>query len=48
MFMASVENLPDEALEFNDVTWTYIVGHVTVCGKNDIRFTLNSGTKIRA
>lgn len=48
MFIAAVENLPAEATEFNDVTWTYMVDHVTVYAKNDIRFTLNSGAEIRA
>ena len=48
MFIAAVENLPAEATEFNDVTWTYMVDQVTVYGKNDIRFTLNSGAEIRA
>ncbi len=48
MFIAAVENLPNEVKEFNDVTWTYMVDHVTVYGKNDIRFTLNSGAEIKA
>jgi hypothetical protein len=48
MFIAAVENLPAEVKEFNDVTWTYMVDHVTVYGKNDIRFTLNSGVEVKA
>ena len=48
MFIAAIENLPGEVTEFNDVTWTYMVDHVTVYAKDDIRFTLNSGAEIRA
>ena len=48
MFIAAVENLPDKITEFNDVTWTYMVDHVTVYAKNDIRFTLNSVEEIKA
>lgn len=48
MFIAAIENLPCEVKEFNDVTWTYMVDHVTVYAKNDIRFILNSGAEIRA
>jgi hypothetical protein len=36
MFIAAVENLLAEVKEFNDVTWTYMVDHVTVYGKNDV------------
>lgn len=46
--MTPRENLPGEITEFNDVTWTYMVDHVTVYAKDDIRFTLNSGAEIRA
>ena len=47
-FITTLESLTDEVKEFKDVTWIYMVDHVTGYGKNDIRFTLNSGAAVKA
>ena len=47
-FIQSLEKLPDMVTEFSEELWGSLVDHVTVYGKNNIVFTLNSGMEIKA
>lgn len=47
-FIAGIEKMPSIITEFDDAMWCYLVDHVTVYSKRDIRITFTSGTTIKA
>ena len=47
-FIKAVELLPQTVTEFDEAIWGSLVDHMTVYTKEDIRFTLTSGTEVRA
>ena len=47
-FIRSVEALPEMLTEFSEELWGALVDHLTVYSKDNIVFTLTSGTEIKA
>lgn len=47
-FIATLESLPETVAEFDEALWGSMVEHVTVYGKDDLRFMLPCGVEIRA
>lgn len=47
-YITTLETMPSTVTEFQPELWASLVGKVTVHGKNDISFTLNSGAEVRA
>ena len=47
-FIHSLEALPEMVTEFSEELWGSLVDHVTVYSKDNIVFTLTSGTEIKA
>ena len=47
-FIAELEKLPAMVKDFDEALWGALVDHVTVHAKDNIVFTLNSGTEIKA
>ena len=45
-FIKTLERLPESVTEFDEAMWGSLVEHVTVYGKDDIRFTLPCGTEV--
>lgn len=45
-FIAALEQA-DQVITFEPGLWTLLVDHVTVYGKDDIRFTFKNGTEIK-
>ena len=45
-FIAALEQA-DQVITFEPGLWTLLVDHVTVSGKDDIRFTFKDGTEIK-
>lgn len=47
-FIHSVEKLPQAVTGFDETLWGSLVSHLTVYAKDNIVFTLTSGTEIKA
>ena len=47
-FIKAVEKLPRTVTEFDEALWGALVDHLTVHAKDNIVFTLTSGTEIKA
>ena len=47
-FIKAVEELPQMVTDFDEVLWGSLVDHVTIHAKDNIVFTLTSGTEIKA
>ena len=47
-FIRSVEKLPDMVTEFDEALWGSLVDHMTINSREDIVFTMTSGTEISA
>ena len=47
-FIATLESLPGTITEFDEALWGSLVEHVTVYGKDDLRFMLPCGVEMRA
>ena len=47
-FIKALEKLPETVTEFDEALWGSLVSHVTVYGKDDLRFTLPCGTEVKA
>lgn len=46
-FLADLEQQEEMPAEFRERLWMNLVDHVTVFGKDDVRFTFKDGTEIR-
>ena len=46
-FIKAVEKLPEMVTEFDEALWGSLVEFITVRGKDDLTFTLSSGTEIQ-
>lgn len=46
-FIKAVEKLPEMVTEFDEALWGSLVAYLTVRGKDDLTFTLSSGTEMQ-
>lgn len=46
-FMAELNRMPEMVDSFDEDAWYALVDYVTVCGKEDVRFTFKNGVEIR-
>ena len=47
-FITTLETMPSTVTEFRPELWASLVDKVSVHGKNDFSFTLNSGVEVKA
>lgn len=45
-FLYDLVKLDEDVQEFTDDLWFNLLDYVTVCSKNDVRFTFKNGTEI--